>query len=185
MLKLTIPAHEFWDDASQSFVYTKETVLSLEHSLISVSKWESIWHRPFLTDEKRTYAETISYIKCMTITQNVDPIIYTLISNEHITQVLDYISDRMTATWFGGSDESKSTPVKKEIITSELIYYWMSVFNLPSDYEKWHLNRLLTLIRICKIKRDEENNGGKKNAKDSMKSNASLMAARRAKLKKH
>lgn len=184
MLKITIPKQELWDDASQTFNYIDGTVLSLEHSLISVSKWESIWHKPFLSSEGKTREETISYIQCMTITQNVKPEVYLGITNNIINEVNKYISDSMTATWFT-EDDGESKGVKKNVITSELIYYWMIAFNIPSDYEKWHLNRLMTLIHVCKIKKEEENGGQKKASKDYSKQNASLMAARRAKLKKH
>ena len=105
MLQITIPAIEMFDEQKQEFVSTKEQTLCLEHSLVSLSKWESKWHKAFLSKEPKTNEETIDYIKCMTITQNVDPNIYLCLTRENIEQVNQYIEDPMTATWF--SEESK------------------------------------------------------------------------------
>lgn len=184
MLKLVIKNEECFDEASQEFFYRwkDDVVLNLEHSLLSLSKWESIWHKPFLTEEQRTNEETISYIQCMTITQNVDPEVYKHIDNEHIKAVNDYISDTMTATWFSDDKRGGTGKNKKEILTAELIYYYMIQAQIPFECQKWHLNRLLTLIRVCGIKNEEQQ--GKHSNKDSARNNASLMAARRAKMKK-
>lgn len=185
MLQITIPANERWDEASQEFIYnSKDTVLTLEHSLLSLSKWESIWHKPFLTDDPKSQEERISYIQCMTINQNADPNVYRFLTDNNIKQINDYISDSMTATWFSDDKDSKSSKVKKEIITSELIYYRMVVAQIPLECQKWHLNRLLTLLRVWNIKQAEENGKQSGNSKDMAKSNASVMAARRAKMKK-
>lgn len=155
MLRITIPAEEFWDEVNEEFIYTKEQTLQLEHSLVSLSKWESKWHKPFLTKDEKTIEETIDYIRCMTITQNVKPEVYNRLENEHIDQVNAYIEDSMTATWFR---EEKNKTRNNEIITSERIYYWMIALQIPVNFEKWHLNRLLTLIRVC----NEENKPKKK-----------------------
>lgn len=176
MLQITIPAAELYDETKQEFIYTKEQTLKLEHSLVSLSKWESKWKKPFISKENRTVEETIDYIKCMTITQNVDPDIYNYVTNKNIQEVNDYIGDSMTATTF--SENGVSRP-SKEIITSELIYYWMIAFNIPVEFQKWHLNRLLTLIRVCNIK----NQPDKKMSKgDILRRNAELNAARRKQL---
>lgn len=149
MLHVTIPAVEHWDEVNQVFITNKEQKLQLEHSLVSISKWESKWHKAFMSSENRTYEETIDYIRCMTITQNVDPEIYTFVTDDIITQVNEYIANPMTATWF---NEDRSGRRSSETITSELIYYWMISLNIPKECEKWHLNRLLTLVRVCNIK---------------------------------
>ena len=158
MLQLIIPAIEGWDDKKEEFVtLEKEQKIVLEHSLVSISKWEQKWHKPFITKDDKSVAETIDYIKCMTITQNVKPEVYNRLQNKHIDQVMDYINDPMTATWF----REDPTPSKhSKVITSEQIYYWMITLNIPPQFEKWHLNRLLTLIRVC----NEENRPKKKHS---------------------
>jgi len=174
MLKVTIPAIELFNDETSEFSITKETTLQLEHSLVSLSKWESKWKQPFLRKDK-TIEQTIDYIKCMTITQNVSDEIYKNIPDKIVRQIQDYIDDTMTATTFpketGGSN--------REIITAELIYYWMIALNIPLEWEKRHLNRLLTLINVCNIK----NSPPKKMSRKEMASrNSALNAARKKKL---
>ena len=149
MLQITIPAVEQWDESVQEFVYSKPQTLQLEHSLISLSKWESKWHKPFLSKTEKTTEETIDYIRCMTLTQNVKPEVYSNLSVENILQVNEYIENPMTATTF---IEDRDRKKSREIVTAELIYYWMISLNIPVEFEKWHLNRLLTLIRVCNIK---------------------------------
>ena len=177
MLQITIPSAEQWDEKNQTFIVTKEQKLQLEHSLVSLSKWESKWCKPFLTKQEKTIEETIDYIRCMTLTQNVNPNVYNLLTNENITQVNEYIEAPMTATWF--TDDKMRKP-NKEQITAELVYYWMIALNIPFECQKWHLNRLLTLIRVCEIK----NQPPKKMSKGQIMSrNAALNAARRERLK--
>lgn len=151
MLYITIPAIERYDDLNNEFIDTKECRLQLEHSLVSISKWESKWHKPFLGSDKRTDEETIDYIRCMTLTQNVEPEAYYAIPPSVIQQISDYINDSMTATWFVEESGTKKGS-NKEVITSELIYYWMIALTIPVEFQKWHLNRLLTLIKVCNIK---------------------------------
>jgi hypothetical protein len=153
MLQITIPPTEQWDNVHEQFVYTKGQSLNLEHSLVSISKWESRWHKPFLSlTEPETDEEVIDYIRCMTLTQNVDPEVYKHITNNNLIQVKQYIDNPMSATTTGikSNKDSKSTTQSK--ITSELIYYWMIAFNIPLECQKWHLNRLFALIRICNTK---------------------------------
>lgn len=176
MLHITVPSVELWDEAKEEFIKTKEQTLQLEHSLVSVSKWEAKWCKVFLSKKEKTYEETIDYIKCMTITQNVDPDVYKYLTKENITQINDYISAPMTATWF--SDE-KNRPGSNEQVTSELIYYWMISLQIPFECQKWHLNRLLTLIKVCSIKNKPPK---KMSRSDIMRRNASLNAARRRQL---
>ncbi len=176
MLRITIPAGEQWDEAKQEFIYTKEQTLSLEHSLVSLSKWESKWCKAFLTKQEKTFEETLDYIKCMTLTQNVDPEVYNYLTNGNIKEINEYIEAPMTATYF--SDE-KTSKTSREQVTAELIYYWMIALNIPFECQKWHLNRLLTLIKVCNIKNQPPK---KRSKKDIMSRNAALNAARRKQL---
>ena len=150
MLQLIIPdSDELWDEKKEEFVYRKGQTLQLEHSLVSLSKWESKWCVPFLSKKDKTFEETLDYIKCMTVTQNVKPEVYLNLTQENVDVVNAYINAPMTATYF--SDE-KATGSNGEQVTSEIIYYWMIALNIPPEYQKWHLNRLLTLIKVCNIK---------------------------------
>ena len=175
MLEITVPEQELFNEATNEFIIIRSQVLKLEHSLVSISKWESKWKIPFLDKGKKTREQTIDYIRCMTITQNVNPMVYMGITNENIKAISDYIDDPMTATWF---NEQQKRPGRQEIVTSELIYYWMIALNIPMECQRWHLNRLLTLVRICNIK----NQKPKKMSKNEIYSrNRALNAARRQK----
>lgn len=177
MLQITIPDQEWFNEVTQEFVPLKGRVLTLEHSLVSLSKWESMYLKPFLTREEKTRAETLNYIKCMTITQNVDDSIYKAIDNETINMVSRYIENPMTATTFSKREQSQG--INREIITAEIIYYWMVALQIPMECQKWHLNRLLTLINVCNIK----NKPGKKMTRQELISrNRSLNAQRRAQI---
>lgn len=176
MLQITVPASEEWDEVNQEFVYIKEQTLQLEHSLLSLSKWESKWKKAFLTKQDKSFEEMMDYIKCMTLTQNVKPEVYQNLTNENIEEINDYISDSMTATYF--SDDKTARP-SREIVTSELIYYWMIALNIPVEFQKWHLNRLLTLIKVCNIKNQPPK---KRSKREIMRQNAALNAARRKQL---
>jgi len=176
MLQITIPAVELWDERKQEFVTTKEQTLQLEHSLVSLSKWESKWCKPFLTKQEKNFEEILDYIKCMTITQNVDPEVYNYLTNKNIEEINNYINAPMTATYF--SDDKTAKP-NREQITAELIYYWMIALNIPFACQKWHLNRLLTLIKVCNIKNQPPK---KLSKKEIMSRNAALNAARRKQL---
>jgi hypothetical protein len=177
MLQIVIPATEYWDDAKQEFVrLPKEQKLQLEHSLVSISKWESKWCKPFLSNEAKTPEETIDYIRCMTITQNVNPNVYNFLTNENMEQVKQYIEAPMTATWFPKEASKKNNG---EQVTNEIIYYWMTALNIPDKWEKRHLNRLLTLIRVCNAKNQPSK---KMSRRDVMNQNRALNAARRKRL---
>lgn len=149
MLQVTVPEQELFDESTSTFTHIKEAKLNLEHSLISLSKWESKWHKPFLTDEDKTNEEIIDYIRCMTMNTAVNPNTYKGITSKIISQVNEYIQDPMTATWF--SDDKNPHNKSRKIITSEVIYGWMVGFQIPFECEKWHINRLITLIRVCEI----------------------------------
>jgi hypothetical protein len=173
MLTIHIPKGQFFNNKTQTFFYMDAFDLQLEHSLISLSKWEAKWLKPFLTDKEKTPEELLDYVRCMTINKKVDPLIYDLLTEEHFIQIRDYINSPMTATWF--SDDKKRSR-SREIITAEIIYYWMIASNIPPEYQKWHLNRLLTLIKVCSIKNTPPK---KMNKKDVMRQNSRLNAARR------
>lgn len=177
MLQITIPALEFWDEELEQFSSTKAQTLQLEHSLVSISKWESKWCKPFLSKVDKTREETIDYIRCMTLTQNVSPDVYNRLSNDNIQLINDYINAPMTATTF--SDDGSHRKGRGEIVTSELIYYWMVAQNIPFECQKWPLNRLLTLIRVCNVKNQKPK---KRSQKELMSRNAALNAARRKQL---
>ena len=174
MLSITIPAIELWDETKQEFVgLEKEQTLQLEHSLVSLDKWESKWCKPFLTKQEKTREEMMDYVRCMTITQNVDPEVYNYLTNDNIIQINKYIEAPMTATTIS---EDKSSKSNKETVTAELIYYWMIALNIPFECRKWHLNKLLMLVKVCNIK----NQPPKKTSKKELLSrNAALNAARR------
>lgn len=175
MLQITIPAEpERWDPVNSEFVYGKGQTLVLEHSLVSLSKWESKWEKAFFSRKEKTDEETLDYVKCMTITQNVDPNVYEFLSTENLQQINSYIEAPMTATSF--LEDSVSGRPNREQVTSELIYYWMVAHNIPFECQKWHLNRLLTLIRVCNIKNQSPK---KRSKRDIMKRNSALNAARR------
>lgn len=174
MLKITIPPSELWDEEKQEYRYTKGCTLELEHSLISLSKWESKWCKPFNSREEKTYEETLDYVRCMTLTPNVDPCIYSCLTPDNINEINQYIEAPMTATWF--SKEATTGSRSSEQVTAELIYYWMIALNIPFECQKWHLNKLLTLIKVCNIKNQPSK---KMSSRDVMRRNSALNAARR------
>lgn len=177
MLQLVVPiSPEGWDEEKQEFVESKTQTLQLEHSLVSVSKWESKWCKAFLTKNEKTLEETLDYIKCMTITQNVNPDVYNHLTRENIEQVNNYIGAPMTATFIS---EDKNSKGSREVVTSELIYYWMIALQIPFECQKWHLNRLLTLVKVCNVKNEPPK---KRSKRDIMSRNTALNAARRKQL---
>lgn len=176
MLEIIIPGGELWDEKQETFISTKSQKLILEHSLVSISKWEAKWHKPFLSDKEKTYEETIDYIKCMTISQNIDSEVYKNVTSKIINEIKDYINDPMTATTV---PKEKGAKPSREQVTSELIYYWMTELNIPVEFQKWHLNRLLTLIRVCEFKRTPPK---KRSKREIMSMNAAINAARRQEL---
>ena len=174
MLKIKIPSCEVYDEKNNLFYDFQETELQLEHSLVSISKWESKWRKPFLSKEQKTIEELLDYIRCMTLTQNVNPDIYKYIPQNVMNEISEYIEAPMTATTFKEDNNKHS----REIITNEIIYFWMVSYNIPFECQKWHLNRLLTLIRVCSIKNAPSK---KMSTKEIMARNKALNNARRAK----
>jgi len=173
MLEIVIPGVEQYDEVNNRFITTKSQVLRLEHSLVSLSKWESKWHKPYLSQKPKTTEEQIDYIRCMTLTQNVDPNVYTAITPALLETVNAYIDDSMTATTF--PKKQKGRP-NREIVTAEIIYYWMISHQIPFECQKWHLNRLMTLINVCNAKNGPQK---KMSQKEIFAQNRALNAARR------
>lgn len=180
MLEIVIPERDsLFDEAKNEFISIKGIKIQLEHSLISIQNWEKKWHKPFLDKKEKTAEEILDYIRCMTLTPNVNPECYHFIPKTEIEKIKAYIDDPMTATWFSEKNGPSQQTAKREVITAEIIYYWMISYQIPMEYRKWHLNQLLTLIRVCGVK----NAPSKKMSKNSILSqNAKLNAARRAKM---
>lgn len=177
MLQIAVPiSPEGWDEAKQEFVEPQVQELQLEHSLVSLSRWESKWCKPFLVKDEKTDEETLDYIKCMTLTENVDPDVYNWLTRENVEAINNYIGAPMTATFFSEKERGRGN---REIVTSELIYYWMIALNIPFECQHWHLNRLLTLVRVCNIKNEPPK---KRSRRELMSRNAALNAARRKQL---
>jgi hypothetical protein len=176
MLTITIPGIELFNEATNEFSTTKEYVLTLEHSLVSLSKWESAWNKAFLSKTKKTNDESIDYIRCMTLTQNVPASAYLAITDEIMDQIGLYIEAPMTATTFSKMQQKQ---INREIVTAEIIYYWMITLNIPFECQKWHLNRLLTLISVCNLKNQPPK---KMSKKDLLRRNNSLNQMRRQQL---
>lgn len=172
MLTIEVTTEESFDEERMQFVTTSTYKLELEHSLVSLSKWEAKFGKPFLSNDEKTAEETLWYIReAMTLTPDVPPEIFAKLSEANIEQINDYINDKQTATWFR---EDPSRPRSREIITAEIIYYWMLSLNISKEHEHWHLNRLITLVRTV----SEKNQPPKKNGR----TDRAEMARRRAEL---
>ena len=167
---------EYFDEEKGEFIYPEAITLQMEHSLVSLSKWEAKWHKPFLSKEKMTDEETLDYIKCMTLTENVPDSVYSYISNNNIGEITDYINNPMTATTIS---KDKNGKPNREIVTAELIDYWMISLGIPYEYRTFHLNKLLTLIEVCAIKNGPQK---KMSKEEAMKQQRALNAARRKRL---
>lgn len=149
MLTITVPGNELFNEETQQFERTAAVVLELEHSLVSISKWESSWEKPFLGDKERTDEEAIDYIRCMVLNDISDPSVFSRLTNENIKQINEYITAKRSATWF---NENGKQAKSREVVTSELIYHWMVALTIPFECQHWHLSRLLTLIKVCNQK---------------------------------
>ena len=180
-ITIHIPAKDLFNEETQRFINVKETKLVMEHSLLSISKWEAKYKKPFLVERALDTTEKILYyFECMTISpQNADPNIYLCLTQENLNEIMAYINDPMTATWFS-EDKNKKKKLNKEIMTSEVIYWEMIALEIPIEFQKWHINRLMTLIRVCNAK----NNPEKMSKKDLAAENAAINAQRLAKMKK-
>lgn len=173
MLQITIPGQELFDEEKEEFITEVGKTITMEHSLISLSKWEEKWHKPFFSEKEKTTEETLDYFRCMTLTPNVDKDTYDHLTSKNIEEIKTYIDDPMTATTFSKQENSK---FNREIITAEIIYYWMISLQIPIEFQKWHLNKLMTLIRVCNVKNQPPK---KRSRRDILSSNAAINAARR------
>lgn len=180
MLELSIGDTELWDPKAERFYDVKGQTLTLEHSLVSLSKWEAKWHKPFLSEESLTNEEILDYIRCMTVNRNVDPLVYNCLTDAQYKEIEDYIADPHTATWFSNSGKEQGT---KQVMTAERIYHLMFAFGIDKDCEKWHLNQLLTQIRV---EYEESKPQKKRSQREITDHHRALNAARRkARAKKH
>ena len=160
MLELIVPmSAEGWDDEKQEFVEPTTTVLRLEHSLVSLSKWESKYQKAFMSNKPKTPEETMFYIRCMTLDKNVNPEVYDHLTEANIKEINDYISNPMTATTFSDDNKSKGG---RSVNTAEVIYGWMIALQIPVEFQYWHLNRLMTLIKVCDIQSQPPKKMGRK-----------------------
>ena len=179
-LILTVPGKDLYDPAANRFIITSDKVLTLEHSLLSIARWESKWHKPYLSQDEKTREELIDYIRCMTLTQNVAPEVYLSMDNRTLKKVIDYIQDANTATTIKRLKNAKRS---HEIVTNEIVYYWMTALNIPFEpCEKWHFNHLMTLIEVCSIKQEPPK---KMSKAESARRRSALNQARRAKYGSH
>lgn len=171
-IEISIPETRLWDPVKEEFLYVKSQKLLLEHSLLSISKWEAKWKKPYLSSEK-TPIEVVDYIRCMTLTKNVDPNVYYAIPTSELEKLQNYITDPMTATTFSNREQKRPS---REVITAEILYWQMAQLNIDLEWEKRHLNRLITLIQVCAIKSQPP----KKMSKSEIaRQNKALNAARR------
>lgn len=173
MLEIIITGREAFNEKTNEIIRLEDTKIKLEHSLISLSKWESKWHKHFIGNKSITTEELLDYIRCMTITQNVDPNLFLFMDKANIAAIKQYIDDPMTATTIKNDPNRRH---QSRIITSEVIYSRMFDLNIPIDCEKWHLNRLLTLIEVCGIERSPKQ---RMKPSDVYRQNAALNAQRR------
>lgn len=184
MLKLELKDREFYDDATNEFHYLKTKTLYLEHSLVSMSEWESKYHKSLFTTMEKgmNKEETLDYIKAMSRDEINNEDLLAL-SNANIKEIIQYIENPMTATTFMELKKNNGINAgrKREVVTAEIIYYWMIELGIPFECEKWHLNKLITLIKVCSVKNTANSKGGKMNKRDTMAFNRALMASRRGK----
>lgn len=158
MLTIEVPDLELFNQQTEEFIYIKATTLKFENSLVSISKWESKWHVPFPCYQTKAIAEIneiafteenfIDYLRCMCITQNVDPEIFKYLPYESMMAIKNYMEDPMTATKVS---HIQTTQHKERIVTNEVVYFWMTSYQIPFEAAKWHINRLLTLINVASV----------------------------------
>lgn len=172
MLELIIPRRTFFNESTSEFIEFNETKLKLEHSLISISKWESKLKKPFLSDKKHTKSDMLYYIECMSLNPDIDPMVYKTIPDDLYSVITEYIEDSMTATTINDSSNASNN----DIITAEIIYYWMIELGIPFECQKWHFNRLMTLIRVCGIKKGPQK---KMSKREILEQNRRLNEARK------
>lgn len=176
MLTITVPEMQFWDEDNEQFIHYDTVTLELEHSLVALSKWEEIFEKPYLGPAEKTMEETLAYLECMIVTPDFPPGVSRRFTRENFDVINEYINAKKTATWFS---EDPSKPKSREIITAELIYFWMIGFNIPLEFEHWHLNKLFTLIKVCENKSQQPK---KMSRAEALERQRKLNAERKAKL---
>lgn len=176
MLTIKVLGDEYFDEADSRVLRDTIATIELEHSLASLSKWEEVYEKPFLSEEDKTSEEVMAYIEMMILTPDVPENIVYALSQENIDDIQKYISAKRSATWF---NEPKHAPRQTEKITSELIYFWMVSAQIPFEAENWHLNRLFNLIKIYNVKNTKPKKMGRH---DAAQQRRDLNAARKAQL---
>jgi hypothetical protein len=166
MLRIHLKGNEFWDEESEEFKVVEEVTLDLEHSLVSLSKWESKFEKPFLGAGEKTDDEVLAYIEAMILNEKFPPGVCSRLGQDQLTEIDKYINAKKSATFFSDTIGQRGS---REVITSELIYYWMIAFSIPFECQHWHLNRLFTLIRVCNVK----------NSKPQKRNRSEMIAERR------
>lgn len=174
MIPIHLPACRAFDERTEEFVDYPAVTLKLEHSLISIQRWESKWHKSYLSSQGFTPEELLDYIRCMSLDQNVDVTTLQRLTKDDVLKIRAYMDNPMTATTFGKSGQKG----KSQIITAEIVYFWMTSFGIPFECAKWHINQLLTLIQVCSIKNSPKKGGKKQTAAER----AALNKARRARM---
>lgn len=176
MLEIHVPSSELYDPTTNRFIEVDAVVLRLEHSLVSLSKWESVFKKPFLSKEDKTREEIFGYVRMMNSTPEVPSEVFDRLTQANMDAISEYMNDRFSATWF--SEMPGQQPQRRDVITSEIIYYWMNSLNVPMECEHWHLNRLITLIKVHNAKNQPKKKGQRPTG-SAMQARRELAAARR------
>jgi hypothetical protein len=174
MLHVVVPGQEMYDEETETFSTPVAAEFDIEHSLVSLSKWESRWEVPFLATPQKTTEQVLGYIQMMVVGPEPAPEVFQQLSNDNLLAINTYIGAQMTATWFNEPKHVKNSP---EVITAELIYYWMIALGIPFECQYWHLNRLMTLIKVCNIKNQKPK---KMSAREAAAQQRALNAQRKA-----
>lgn len=177
MKEIFIPRQSLWNKQTEKFIEIEAQTIKLEHSLRSIRLWESKWKKSYIFTKEKTVEEAFDYIKHMTLNR-VNPNVYYALTEEDVLSIKKYIEDPMTATTIDNIQKKQSS---NEIVTAELIYYWMIAQNIPWQFENWHINQLMTLIEVCALKNDP--NPKKMSRNEIFARNKALNAQRKAALK--
>lgn len=173
MLTLKVPMDDAWDEANEKFTASRYVTVELEHSLASLAKWERLHEKPFLSEKEKTTVETLSYIREMVLTPDLPIEVFNIMIDKFISEINDYIQAKMTATWFREDPNAKKS---REVITAEILYYNMTAMNIPFECQHWHLNSLLTLIKVINLKNEPKK---KTNRRDAAAQRRALVQQRR------